>query len=365
MTRVLVIEDEPRLLKNIVETLQIGKYEVVGTNNGFDGVELVQTYEPDMILCDIMMPYMDGYQVLEQVRANSEIKRIPFVFLTAKTDWGSIRKGMELGADDYLLKPFNARDLFKAIDIRVARIKKVENQAVVKLGETKEQLAQAIARNLKDRLESVNTNVHHISNKMDILSSDELQDLLEKINEDASHLTRKTEQITYFVQARAGLLSKDQIAYSKRVESLPMLIESAIDRARIFLNHDHNVSINFDPDKANCDIQCFREIVVHAFAEILTNAIQGADDGGYVDISTQIDDEMVRIQIRDDGQMPDANALLTLDDILQLDTQGIEEQGFGIGLALAKLIVHSHEGHMMIESTLHSRTVMIEFPIAI
>lgn len=121
MSKILVIEDDLTIGTLIVRLLQAEKYEVLLAREGHSGLELAQTEEPDLILCDIMMPEMDGYEVLEHLRQTPQMSSIPFIFLTAKSERSEQRLGMELGADDYLSKPFTRDELLGAI---AARLKK-------------------------------------------------------------------------------------------------------------------------------------------------------------------------------------------------------------------------------------------------
>ena len=118
MKKILLIEDNLEVRENISEILSLANYNVVTAENGKIGVELTQSEKPDLIICDIMMPELDGYGVLHILSKNEETAGIPFIFLTAKTEKVDIRKGMNLGADDYLTKPFDDTDLLNAIEAR-------------------------------------------------------------------------------------------------------------------------------------------------------------------------------------------------------------------------------------------------------
>ncbi|MFD2872874.1 response regulator [Mucilaginibacter ximonensis] len=119
--KVLIIEDNDDIRENVVEILQLADYEVTAANNGKTGVELAQQHLPDVILCDIMMPELDGYGVLYMLNKSAETAAIPFIFLTAKAEKVDLRKGMEKGADDYLTKPFDDMDLLNAIEMRLKK----------------------------------------------------------------------------------------------------------------------------------------------------------------------------------------------------------------------------------------------------
>jgi CRP-like cAMP-binding protein/CheY-like chemotaxis protein len=125
MKKVLIIEDNDDIRENVIEILELAGYQVSSANNGKAGVELAFQDIPDIILCDIMMPEMDGYGVLYMLSKRPETIAIPFIFLTAKAEHFDRRKGMEMGADDYLTKPFDDMELLNAIE---SRLKKKEGQ---------------------------------------------------------------------------------------------------------------------------------------------------------------------------------------------------------------------------------------------
>lgn len=119
--KILIIEDHDKIRANIVEILELALYTVFEADNGKIGVEMALTHIPDLILCDIMMPELDGYGVLYLLNKHIETIGIPFIFLTAKAEHGDLRKGMELGADDYLIKPFDGMELLNAIDTKLRK----------------------------------------------------------------------------------------------------------------------------------------------------------------------------------------------------------------------------------------------------
>ena len=122
MKKILLIEDDTVLRENTAELLELAEYEVFTASNGCKGIDAARKNPPDVIVCDIMMPEMDGYQVLETLSDEPSTQGIPFIFLSAKTERKDVRKGMELGADDYITKPFQEEELIGAIESRLARI---------------------------------------------------------------------------------------------------------------------------------------------------------------------------------------------------------------------------------------------------
>jgi DNA-binding NarL/FixJ family response regulator len=121
MKKILVIEDEPEMRRNITTLLRYYDYEPVAAENGRVAVEMARREKPDLILCDVMMPELDGYGVLQALQSDTSLARIPFIFLTAKGEKNDLRSGMNLGADDYLTKPVANADLVRAIESRLRR----------------------------------------------------------------------------------------------------------------------------------------------------------------------------------------------------------------------------------------------------
>ena len=121
MKTILLIEDNAFIRENTSEILDLAGYKVLSAPNGKAGVELALEHAPDLVICDIMMPVLDGYGVLHMLQRNKEMKDIPFIFLTAKTERSDYRRGMEMGADDYIMKPFEATELLHAIESRLKK----------------------------------------------------------------------------------------------------------------------------------------------------------------------------------------------------------------------------------------------------
>ena len=170
MTKVLVIEDERYLLEDITELLQYTDFEVQSASSGKEGLTLVRDYAPDLIICDIMMPDIDGYEVLEQIRSSPDTANTPFIFLTAKADRELMRQGMELGADDYLTKPFTSAELLSAINTRLRRQSQIAVHSEQKLDSVKRQLTRMVTHELRTPLISINTVVDVISRQIGQLS---------------------------------------------------------------------------------------------------------------------------------------------------------------------------------------------------
>ncbi len=122
MKTILIIEDNPDIRENVAEILMLSNYKVITAANGKEGIEMAQKQHPDLIICDIMMPGVDGYGVLHVLNKDPETQNIPFIFLTSKSERSDFRTAMELGADDYITKPFAGNELLNAIDSRFRKV---------------------------------------------------------------------------------------------------------------------------------------------------------------------------------------------------------------------------------------------------
>lgn len=127
MKKILIIEDDTIMRENTAEILELAHYKVTTAPNGKVGCVMAKEMKPDLIVCDIMMPELDGYGVLHILSKDPKTSSIPFIFLTAKAEKSEMRKGMELGADDYLTKPFDDTELLNAIEVRLKKVEMIRN----------------------------------------------------------------------------------------------------------------------------------------------------------------------------------------------------------------------------------------------
>jgi DNA-binding NarL/FixJ family response regulator len=198
MNKVLIIEDEEILRQNLRDILDLEGYEVKVAPNGMDGIELYNIEQPDLVLCDIKMPKMDGFDVLKTIRDLPGGLTTAFIFLSAKVEHDDIRSGMNLGADDYLLKPVNRKDLLSAIETRLKQRSKV--------------------------LEEMNRRINDSINGALDFGFDEVQALL-------SRLSKSERKVLYYVS-----LEKSTSEIADLLFISPKTVE----------NHRHNISKKLD-----------------------------------------------------------------------------------------------------------------------
>lgn len=176
MKTILVIEDETPVRLNILDLLEAENFYALGAADGLAGVAAAQEHHPDLIICDVMLPHLDGYEVLHTLRQEPTTALIPFIFLTAKVTRTEIRQGMDLGADDYLTKPCTPDELLRAVSMRLAkhatltqqytdeltRAKALEQrlQEMEAFSATKEQLLNELCLELRNPLSNINMALH-------------------------------------------------------------------------------------------------------------------------------------------------------------------------------------------------------------
>ncbi len=218
MTKILVIEDELFVRENIVDLLEAEDFEVFSTENGILGILWAQDNLPDLVICDVMMPEINGYEVLAEIRELPKTMLTPFIFLTAMADKGDIRHGMELGADDYLTKPFTREELLNAIDSRLikqARFMKQydEEQRKVQVLEQKVQeleqfqLQKEISQEYKQALLKINTAINLIQKIKPGQKHDRTQEIIQEICAKEIALLKQIPNLQTKIQSQNKALS--------------------------------------------------------------------------------------------------------------------------------------------------------------
>lgn len=212
MSLILVIEDETQILLNLQEILELEDFSVITAANGKIGLQLAKSKNPDLIICDIMMPELNGYEVLTEVRQDPKCADIPLIFLTAKADRNDLRQGMGLGADDYITKPFEPCEIIQAVKIRLQRHSNL-NEAYLKESHKSEALQQEIKKK--------RTELQHSQELAQIRGN-----LLEKFSEDLRNPLSSINMAIYMLKQAKNEEDRDKYlsilkeAYTQEIEIL-------------------------------------------------------------------------------------------------------------------------------------------------
>ncbi|WP_160714079.1 response regulator [Chitinophaga solisilvae] len=177
MEKILLIEDNKDIRNNLAEILELANYSVLTASNGKEGVTIALEQQPDLIVCDIMMPVLDGYGVLHMLHKNESLRPIPFIFLTAKTERTDVRRGMEMGADDYITKPFEGAELLSAIESRLRRSAEIRQTESSGINGLHTLLSAATGKDLLSSLKE-DRNTNHYKKKQQIYAAGNHPDCL-------------------------------------------------------------------------------------------------------------------------------------------------------------------------------------------
>jgi DNA-binding response OmpR family regulator len=213
MSKILIIEDEKNIRDTIMEILELNDFQTAIAENGLIGIAKALQFKPDLIICDIMMPEMDGFETLKNIRAINEISNTPFVFLTAKTETRDFREGMNSGADDFLNKPFNTQELLKVIQLRITK----SNQA-------KELFVEEI-NNLKKEVEILQSSI----NKLSFNNSHVLRAPLLKILGLINYLIEDSEEKSKMDLNALVMLKESCLELSEATEEVEKLLNNIQD----------------------------------------------------------------------------------------------------------------------------------------
>lgn len=365
MVRILVVEDEAPLRQEIVDTLVFESFDAMEAADGHEGLLLIQKQLPDLIICDIAMPNMNGYEFLLEVRSNPCTKLTPFVFLTARTDRSFVRHGMELGADDYLTKPFTRAELLAAINIRLARHHDVTEGQAHNLEAAKNTLVHMVAHELRTPLASMVMVQDIISRKMGELSPSQLQELLDVLSSGSGRLSHLIEQIVYLTELETGVLSRTAIEQNGQNVQIWQLLATAIELGRRFAyrHRDGAVrSVEYDREVA---VLANTSTLKHALAELIANALNFSPEGSEITLSQWQANGNIWLSIVDQGAgMSEEQVERALHEFSQIEREKREQQGIGLGLPLARRIIEIHGGTLKLSSVTDKGTqVTISLPL--
>ncbi|MFN6219971.1 MAG: response regulator [Aphanizomenon sp.] len=217
-TKKIIVIDNDIVNRNfVVNCLQVEGYDTINAKNGIVGLELIKKYVPDLVICDLVMPDMDGYTVLSNLREDSLISIIPFIFLTAINTKASLRKAMELGADDYLTKPITTDELLRAIDI------KLQKQALLKYwyGINSHQLALTELPNKSVNSQSIFPNIPHLKKVFDFIEANYQKGITS--SDVAAYVGYSSAYLTNQVAKHTGKAINVWIVEQRMTAALPLL----------------------------------------------------------------------------------------------------------------------------------------------
>lgn len=364
MRKVVIIEDEVPLLDSISDMLTYASYDVTPFRNGLKALEHIREQTPDIVLCDIMMPVIDGFQILQALRDDPQTATIPFIFLTAKADRDSMRSGMNLGADDYLTKPFTLEELLSALETRIERQQIIVENLEQGLDALKHQLAHVIMYELRSPLVSINTVMKVIAHQFGNLSESEFQEMIDTVEAGSNRLNHRVEQLVYLTQIESGALSADAIAAQGGQELVAGMLANAVEIGQQFaFQQPPGLRLNLQLRDTAIRVICNCAALEHAFAEVIANALLFSRPDGIVTVTLSRINGKAWVSVTDMGSgIPPGKLATAVEDADH--TSGSDNRiRRNLGLPLAKRIIENHGGRLEIQSSLGKGTqVFITLP---
>jgi two-component system sensor histidine kinase/response regulator len=362
MSRILVIDDEEEFRQVMALTLQRKGFEISQAPNGQRGAELARRDLPDLILCDLNMAPLDGYATLEALRRDPVTATIPFILMTGMGDSDTMRKGMDLGADDFLEKPFNAEKLHRAVNARIRKQQTLRQSAEKKLADLRANLALALPHELMTPLNGIFGLAQLLSTEAETLTPAEVAEFGTTILQSAERLQRIVQNFLLYGQLEvlaadpncATTLGETRTGHPAR------LIE---DRARHHANltgraADLQLALSDSP------VAIAPDLFTKLADELIDNAFKFSIAGQPVLITSEFTSRKFTLSVTDGGAGMSPEQVAGLGAGTQFDRQKKEQQGTGFGLAIARRIVELHGGHCFIQSQHgHGTTVTASLPI--
>lgn len=346
---ILVIDDEESMRFACRSVLEEAGFHVVEAPDGETGFASAQEHHPDLVLCDIEMPNKNGFELLELFRAHPALSGIPFVFLTGRTEKSAMRKGMDLGADDFLTKPFTGEELLSTVKTRFERAVARDKESGQKLDELRQNITNAVPHELRTPLSGILGFGAILKEQAGSLGPQELAEIADHIVGSGERLQRTLEKFWLYSEIsmkardegiRAGLQSTELPGAQKVIAAFAK--QKAREHGRpddLRLSFDQGVNLRID--EKHFSILC---------EEILENAFKFSKAGTPVEVGVVVNPSGGEIRIKDNGKGMSPEEIDRVGGFMQFGRQKQEQQGLGLGLAIAREIVALYGGELHIES---------------
>jgi two-component system, sensor histidine kinase and response regulator len=346
--RILLVDDDNSIRETVTDILTYYGYDVHAEEDASDAVRWLQGNTPDLIVSDIMMFGMDGYEFFEAVRANPSWNAIPFVFLSAKGQQTDIRKGFGLGADAYVTKPFEPDDLLIAVKGRLKRVQEIKAASQEDMDRMKRNLVNIFGHELRTPLTYIYGYVNLLQDGIGEYSQSEVDGMLSEVRRGTDRLVKLTEDLMLMVQIDSGIVAME-IAHRRMHTNLNMLIAEVVrDQSVKAQARQVQIEANIPAD---LEILCVPYYLQDALARVIDNAIKFSARGSTMWINATHEDNKAMISVQDTGIGMEADQVrLIFEQFRQLNREVMEQQGVGLGLTITNHIITLHGGTLEVES---------------
>lgn len=363
MQTILVVEDDIALLEGVRDMLELAGYRVLTACHGQEALQVLETHpQPDLIISDIMMPRMNGYEFYEAVRARPEWVAIPFIFLTALGEKSDVRLGKQLGADDYIVKPFDEEDLLVAVNAKLRRSAQLQAAQEQQVNSLKHSILTMLNHEFRTPLTLVTSYTEMMSESGVGTDTAEFQEFLCGIRKGSDRLHRLVEDFIFLVELESGEARKVYEWRRTLVTDLPALIEQAVAPYRD-IAASRGLGLVVDVPQGLPPLLADVDYLEDALRRLLDNACKFSQRG-VIRVTAGLRQappagageeegrrDWVSIAVSDQGIGIAAEELPRIfEAFYQSNRDKLEQQGSGSGLAIVKGIVEMHGGRVEVES---------------
>lgn len=339
MSKILLIDDDTNLRETIEEFLTFEQFEVVTASNGQEALDAMDNWTPDVILCDILMPIMDGPEFHDIIKNDTLLSAIPFIFLSAKKEEDLMRKCFLQGADDFLSKPFQIRDLLKIIEVKSERFKKIKNSYPnLFIGQ-----GNFLMHEVNTPLNGIIGFVNVLLEKEEYFTQNDSHEFLKAIKSSSVRLNRTLQNIFLYQNVIANDFYFDQNKHCSITLLIPQVLD---DLASLHDNSTKRIKLSLKKGRLALD----KQHLILVLSEVIDNALKFSNGRSIQVLGSNYNDEFYEINIKDQGIGFTENELSQIAAGKQFHRDKQEQQGLGLGLYLSRYIVKKLNGLFSITS---------------
>ena len=348
MRKILVIEDDLNVRDVVFEILTFHDYEVKTVHNGFEALKLLEVWVPHLILCDIMMPVMDGHVFHEELQKDKSLAAIPFVYLTAKTEENLARKCLNKGADDFVSKPFKANELLEILKTKIERFEKIKKAHFSIYKGKKKHFVHEINTPLNGIVGIATLLTDHSDN----LEKEDALVLYQSIKKSGERLNRTMQNLLMYEELIENNLTFNLKASDEVSATMRQVLVSVQQN---YDNSDQRIECNVEA--ANLKVE--KKYLQFILYELIDNALKFSDNQQVCISGNLVEGSSYEICIKDRGIGFSKTELKNISSGTQFNRDKLEQQGLGLGLALSKELIEKSDGSMTIESSEHKGTTIV------
>src|SRR5271165_2810323 len=361
MKRILVIDDETWLREMVHMALEQKGFEVLEAENGAAGIEAARKVLPDLILCDVNMEKVDGYLTLSSLRNEPGTASIPFILMTGLADQAGMRHGMELGADDYLPKPFSIDALYGAVEARLKKVLALRQAAEKKLADLRDNISLMLPHEMRTPLNGILAYGEILASEAGELPTAELAEIGQAIFDSGKRLERLIENFLIYAQIEL-LIADPQKVHALRKEQTERPAQLIATHARGQAQLARRAA-DLVLDLADHPLPISPGYLAKIVDELVQNAFKFSTTGTRVCVALTETPNSVALVVTDQGRGLSSEHISKIGAYMQFDRKLHEQQGLGLGLVIAKRLTELHGGTLSIDSQRDSITlVTIKLP---